>query len=118
MVVKPSWCEDRRHEVEVDLLVKCEDDFGIPRHHHLFCPTDAQGRPMSTARFLPADDEELKDSHWAITTGPQVPSHGNSMYPSGMQCSVRVGYGYKCHDSLHANRVVDNAEKGILAKRS
>jgi len=35
---------------------------------------------MSTARFLPTDDERLEDSHWAITPGSQVPSRPQRRY--------------------------------------
>ena len=75
VVVKHSWCEDRRQPVEADLLARCKDDFGTPDHHYSFCPTDAHGKPMSTARFLPTDDEQLRDFHWKITTASKVPSH-------------------------------------------
>ena len=74
VVVKHSWCEDRRQQVEADLLAECKDDFGTPSHHYSFCPTDARGEPMSTARFLPTDNEQPRDFHWAITTSSQVPS--------------------------------------------
>ena len=76
VVVKHSWCEDERQEVEAKLLNRCRGDFGTPNHHYSFCPTDTQGNPMSTARFLPAKDEdkELETFHWAITPSSQVPS--------------------------------------------
>jgi hypothetical protein len=75
MVVKHSWCEDERHNVEADLLVQCKSEFGTPNHHYSFCPTDAQGNPMSTSRFLPTINEVLKDFHWAITPTSELPSH-------------------------------------------
>ena len=74
VVVKSSWCEDKRHKVEADLLAKCKDGFGTPNHHYSFCPTDAHGNPMSTARFLPTGKERLSDFHWKITAASQVPS--------------------------------------------
>ena len=73
MVVKYSWCEDERRKVEADLLSRCKKCFGTPRHYYSFCPTDSRGNPMSTARFLPTDEEKLADFHWAIPTGSKVP---------------------------------------------
>ena len=75
MVVKHSWCEDRRRKVEAELLAMCKDDFGTPDHYYSFCPTDTRGAPMSTARFLPANEERPEDFHWAITSSSKVPSH-------------------------------------------
>ena len=74
VVVKHSWCEGRRQEVETDLLTKCKDDFGTPKHHYSFCPADIRGAPMSTARFLPTEGERLEVFHWAITPISKVPS--------------------------------------------
>ena len=75
VVVKYSWCEDERQKVEADLLSKCRDCFGTPRHYYSFCPTDSRGDPMSTARFLPTEEEKLIDFHWTISPSSQVPSH-------------------------------------------
>ena len=80
VVVKYSWCEDKRQKVEADLLAKCKDDFGTPDHHYSFCPTDTRGAPTSTARFLPTEEEGLKDFHWAITPTSKVPSHPQRRY--------------------------------------
>ena len=74
VVVKHSWCEDERQNVEAALLAKCKDDFGTPNHHYSFCPKDTRGEQTSTARFLPTDNEQLEDFHWAITHSSQVPS--------------------------------------------
>lgn len=74
VVVKHSWCEHKHHEVEAELLVKCRNDFSTPNHCYSFCPKDTRGERTSTARFLPTDDERLKDFHWAITQSSQVPS--------------------------------------------
>ena len=74
VVVKHSWYEGGRQEVEADLLARCKDDFGTPKHHYSFCPTDTRGASMSTTRFLPTDEEQLKDFHWAVTTAFKVPS--------------------------------------------
>ena len=35
---------------------------------------------MSTARFLPTDEERLEDFHWAITSVFKVPSHPQCRY--------------------------------------
>ena len=75
VVVKHTWCEDKRQKVEADLLASCKDDFGTPDHHYSFCPTDARETPTSTARFLPTEEEQLEDFHWAITSSSKVPSH-------------------------------------------
>ena len=72
-MVKHSWCEDERRNVEADLLSKCKKCFGTPRHYYSFCPTDSRGNPMSTARFLPTVEEKLADFHWAIPANPHVP---------------------------------------------
>jgi len=73
VVVKHSWCEDRCQEVEADFLAKSKDGFDSPRHHYSFCPTDSRGKPMSTARFLPAE-EKPEDFHWAINFDSKPPS--------------------------------------------
>jgi hypothetical protein len=75
VVVKHSWCEDKHWDVEADLLTKCKDHFGTPHHHYSFCPTNSQGKPISTARFLPTDEEKLEDFHWAITSNSNIPSY-------------------------------------------
>ena len=80
VVVKYSWCEARRHKVEADFFTKCKNDFGTPEHHYSFRPTDTRGAPMSTARFLPADEERLEDFHWPITSASKVPSHSQRRY--------------------------------------
>ncbi|KAF9644695.1 hypothetical protein BDM02DRAFT_3190360 [Thelephora ganbajun] len=77
-VVKHSWCEEKRREVEADLLTKCKDDFGTPNHHYSFCPTDAKRGPVSTARSLPVEGELLEEFHWKIRNDSQVPSHPQS----------------------------------------
>ena len=108
LVVKSSWCEDKR-QVEAGLLASCNDDFGTPNHHYSFRPTDAQGKPMSTARFLPTAHERLKYFHWAITTASKVPFHpqrrclwvhvsklvGRSLVhaKTPWELSVAIGYG-------------------------
>ena len=74
VAVKHPWCEDKR-QVEADLRASCNDDLGTPNHHYSFCPTDAQGKPIFTARFLPANHERLEGFHWAITAASKVPSH-------------------------------------------
>jgi len=76
-VVKHSWCEDK---VEAELLIQCKDDFGTPNHYYSFCPTDTRGALMSTARFLPTDEELPEDFHWPITSTPKVPSHPQRRY--------------------------------------
>ena len=80
VVVKHSWCEGGLQEAEADLLAKCKDDFDTPNHHYSFCPTDTRGASMSTARFLPTDEERLEDFHWAITSVFEVPSHPQCRY--------------------------------------
>jgi hypothetical protein len=74
VVVKHLWYEEGRWGKEADLLTECKDDFGTPNHRYSFCPTDPYGKPVSTARFLPTNDEQLKDFHWKITAASQVPS--------------------------------------------
>ena len=75
VVVKLMWCEDKRQEVEAEILTACKDEFGTPDHHYSFCPTDTRKEPVSTARFLPTDGEQLEDFHWAFLPGSKVPSH-------------------------------------------
>ena len=75
VVVKHSWCEDGRQEVEGDFLVKSKDGFGGPRHHYSFYPADSCGRLVSAARFLPIYGEKLEDFHWAIAYNSEVSSH-------------------------------------------
>ncbi|KAF9649200.1 hypothetical protein BDM02DRAFT_3142988 [Thelephora ganbajun] len=77
-VVKHSWCEEEHQRVEADLLARCKDDFGTPDHHYSFCPDDARGEPVSTARFLPAEGEPLEEFHWKIRNDSRVPSHPQS----------------------------------------
>ena len=75
VVVKLMWCEDKRQEVEAELLTACKDDFGTPDHHYSFHPTDTRGVSMSTARFLPTDREQSKDFHWVVFPGSKLPSN-------------------------------------------
>ena len=142
VVVKHSWCEDRRQQVEADLLAKCKDDFSTPGHHYSLCPTDARGGPMSTARFLPADNGQPRDFHWAIATSSQVPScplyrrlwiHVSKLVGRSLvhaktpwELYVAVGHGMlgvcqlrsRASQSLtRASRMVVDAEKGVLAQR-
>lgn len=77
MLVKYAWYEDERQEVQADLLFKCTNSFGTPRYCYSFCPTDSRGKPMSTARFLPTDGENLSDFHWPVIS---------SRVPSSSQC--------------------------------
>ena len=140
VVVKHSWCEDGRKGVEADLLAKCKDDFGTPSHHYSLSPNDIRGEPMSTARFLPTDSEQLGDFHWAITAASQVPSYplrrylwihvsklvGRSLVhaKTPWDLCVAIGHGMlgacqlwlRVSQSSHASRVVVNAEKGVLAQ--
>lgn len=74
VVMKHSWCEEQCQEVEADFLAKSKDDFGNPRHHYSFCPTDSRGKPMSTARFLPTKEEKLEDFLWTINIDSKPPS--------------------------------------------
>ena len=80
VVVKHSWSEDGRQEVEAKLLTKCKEDFGTPDHHYSFCPTDTRGAPMSTARFLPTKEEHLEEFHWKLTSTSKVPSRPQRRY--------------------------------------
>ena len=76
VVVKHSWCEVSRRGVEAELLNKCKSGFGTPDHCYSFCPKDSRGQPMSTARFLPDDDEEPENFHWGIgDSTPRDPHH-------------------------------------------
>ncbi|KAF9650144.1 hypothetical protein BDM02DRAFT_1513122 [Thelephora ganbajun] len=77
-MVKHSWYEEKHQRVETDLPAQCKDDFGTPDHHYSFCPTNARGEPVSTARFLPVEGEPLEEFHWKIGNDSQVPSHPQS----------------------------------------
>ena len=74
-MVNYSWHEEEFQEVEANLLAVCKDASGTPSRHYSFRPTDTRGKPMSTARFLPADNEQPMDFHWAISPTSQVPSN-------------------------------------------
>lgn len=43
------------------------------RQSHIIA--DSRGKPMSAGHFLPTDDENLEDLHWAITSKSNDPSH-------------------------------------------
>jgi hypothetical protein len=73
VLVNYGWYEEERQKIRSDLLVKCANKFGTPRHHYSFCPADSRGNPMSTARFLPADGENLSDYYWAVLPYSKVP---------------------------------------------
>ena len=141
VVVKLSWCEDGRHDVEADLLAKCKDRFGTPRHHYSFCPTDSHGKPISTGRFLPTDKEKPEDFHWAIASDYQVPSHPQrrSLWihvsklvgqllvhaKTPWDLFIALGHGmlgacwlgYRRYSVSCVNRVVADAENRVLAQR-
>lgn len=72
-VVKYLWCGERLQGVGVDILT--ENNFGMPEHHYSLCPSDPRGNPVSTARFLPTNDELPTNFHWKITATSQVPSN-------------------------------------------
>lgn len=74
VLVKYAWHEAERQKIRNELLVKCASSFGTTHHHYSFCPADSRGKPMSTARFLPTDGENLRDFHWSVIDRSKVPS--------------------------------------------